>query len=122
MTDQPKRIQRQRTKGWQMPEGAIYVGRPSWASNPFKAPNAIEVGYLHRDDPDFVIRQFLTTCFKDWLTWPGSDRDWWHGPESDERRAVILRRLGELRGHDLSCWCPLNHDCHADVLLELANG
>lgn len=25
----PQRIQRKRTKGWQMPEGAIYVGRPS---------------------------------------------------------------------------------------------
>jgi hypothetical protein len=24
----PKRIQRKRTKGWRMPEGAIYVGRP----------------------------------------------------------------------------------------------
>lgn len=23
---EPKRIQRQRTKGWRMPEGAVYVG------------------------------------------------------------------------------------------------
>jgi len=29
--------------------------------------------------------------------------------------------LGELRGHDLACWCPLDQPCHADVLLELAN-
>jgi hypothetical protein len=29
--------------------------------------------------------------------------------------------LGELRGHDLACWCPLGAPCHADVLLELAN-
>ena len=27
-----------------------------------------------------------------------------------------------LRGHDLACWCPLDQPCHADVLLELANG
>ena len=33
-----------------------------------------------------------------------------------------------LRGHDLTCWCPLEDSdgrrvpCHADVLLELANG
>ena len=33
-----------------------------------------------------------------------------------------------LRGHDLVCWCPLEDangnpvPCHADVLLELANG
>lgn len=25
----PKRIQRERRKGWRMPEGAIYVGRPT---------------------------------------------------------------------------------------------
>jgi len=27
-----------------------------------------------------------------------------------------------LRGKDLACWCPLDQPCHADVLLELANG
>lgn len=32
----PQRIQRKRTKGWRMPEGAIYVGRPSPWRNPFK--------------------------------------------------------------------------------------
>lgn len=31
----PKRIQRRRTKGWRMPEGAIYVGRGSKWGNPF---------------------------------------------------------------------------------------
>lgn len=29
--------------------------------------------------------------------------------------------LSELRGKDLVCWCPLDKECHADVLLELAN-
>lgn len=32
----PKRIQRKRSKGWRMPEGAIYVGRPTKWGNPFK--------------------------------------------------------------------------------------
>ena len=31
-------------------------------------------------------------------------------------------RIAELRGRDLACWCPLDQPCHADVLLELANG
>ncbi len=31
----PQRIQRKRTKGWRMPEGAVYVGRPSKWGNPF---------------------------------------------------------------------------------------
>lgn len=30
-----ERIQRRRTKGWRMPEGAVYVGRPSRWGNPF---------------------------------------------------------------------------------------
>lgn len=31
----PKRIQRKRTKGWRMPEGAVYVGRGSKWGNPY---------------------------------------------------------------------------------------
>ena len=27
----------------------------------------------------------------------------------------------ELRGKNLACWCALDQECHADVLLELAN-
>lgn len=34
----PVRIQRKRTKGWKMPEGAVYVGRPTKWGNPFNAP------------------------------------------------------------------------------------
>ena len=30
-----KRIQRKRTRGWRMPRGAVYVGRPSKFSNPY---------------------------------------------------------------------------------------
>ncbi len=48
-------------------------------------------------------------------------------------RELWARRIGggghpveairsELRGRDLCCWCPLDQPCHADVLLELANG
>lgn len=35
---------------------------------------------------------------------------------------TLERIRAELRGHDLACWCPLGQPCHADVLLELANG
>ena len=40
-------------------------------------------------------------------------------------RALVLREgwdLSPLRGRDLACWCPLDRPCHADVLIELANG
>ncbi|MCW2756994.1 MAG: hypothetical protein JWO46_740 [Nocardioidaceae bacterium] len=36
MTEQPKRIQLRRTKGWRKPEGAIVVARPSRWGNPFR--------------------------------------------------------------------------------------
>jgi hypothetical protein len=35
------------------------------------------------------------------------------------RRAIWA---GELRGRNLACWCLLEKPCHADVLLEIANG
>lgn len=36
--------------------------------------------------------------------------------------ADLRRKMDEeLRGRDLACWCPLDADCHADVLLEMAN-
>ncbi|MEM7300697.1 MAG: DUF4326 domain-containing protein [Pseudomonadota bacterium] len=28
----------------------------------------------------------------------------------------------ELKGKNLACWCPIGSPCHADVLLEIANG
>ncbi len=41
-------------------------------------------------------------------------------------REKVLAALPTLRGKNLACWCPLpgvgeQDDCHAAVLLELAN-
>jgi hypothetical protein len=116
----PKRIQRQRTKGWRMPANTVYVGRPSILGNPFSAENAMEVGYLRRDAMPWEVGAFLTACFRDWLTErPGVD--WWQGAESEWRKAQIKVALPDLRGKYLACWCSLDRPCHADVLLELAN-
>ena len=43
-----------------------------------------------------------------------------------QRRKLLLEALPILRGKNLACWCPLpEHDepdnCHAALLLELAN-
>ena len=88
----PKRIQRKRTKGWRMPEGAVYVGRPTKWGNPFI------VGMRGTPDRSTAVRQFASEC--------GS--------------IIDAARL-ELRGKDLACFCPLYQPCHADVLLEIAN-
>lgn len=114
----PQRIQRKRTKGWRMPEGAVYVGRPSRWGNPWE-----------------IVKQRRTWLdeFAKRTTYGVVDyrRGAWLGTFASEDRAaywavVGFRRdfegdLAPLRGKDLVCWCPLDQPCHADVLLELAN-
>lgn len=98
----PKRIQRQRTKGWRMPEGAVYVGRPTqWGNR-----------WMVADGTSLVeARPLLVAAFWDAI---------WRAMRV-EGVAALRRWLAPLRGHDLACWCPLGQPCHADVLLELAN-
>ena len=108
----PKRIQRKRTKGWKMPEGAVYVGRPTKWGNPFRVGRPVDRGPNHggydfiKDRADAVALFRLTV-----------------GPITGgiEARDFIKAAQCELRGKDLACWCPLDQPCHADVLLEIAN-
>ena len=119
----PKRIQRQRTKGWRMPEGAVYVGRPTMWGNPFYLRGTTvllrgvseELFWAHRPTVEYA-REEAATSFGKWLDGrsPGLI-------VAKDRQTGILASLEELRGHDLACWCPLDQPCHADVLLELAN-
>jgi hypothetical protein len=120
----PRRIQRRRTKGWRLPPGAVYVGRPTIWGNPFP-----------------VGARVAETNHQVWLTDQqlGSWRSVSSGSAStvhivtDRAEAVRLyekwlryeddyfpRKLATLRGHDLACWCPPG-PCHADVLIRLAN-
>lgn len=110
MTDAPRRIQRQRTRGWRMPENAVYVGRPTQWGNPYLPGMA---------DPNFpdVIHVMVDEecCAKAFRQYAA------------RRHARNPDWLGPLRGMDLACWCPLVKAdgsprlCHADVLLEIAN-
>lgn len=111
----PQRIQRKRTKGWRMPEGAIYVGRPTKWGNPFTVDGAIECGYA---DTQFEARSLCVTAF-DLCLRVGDSSCWWFvGMDSYPHHDLIR---AELAGKDLACWCPLDQPCHADVLLEIAN-
>ena len=96
----PKRIQRKRTKGWRMPEGAVYVGRPTKWGNPFHKMEVVQMGAALMDEM-MAFRVLVT-----------SEATW---PYRKEAQAA-------LRGKHLACWCPLDQPCHADVLLEVANG
>lgn len=108
----PKRIQRKRTKGWRMPENAVYVGRPTNWGNPYK------VGDLNPWTLNTVadLSEAVGLYAQDWslmiehsVARPAGATD------------AIDAMLLALRGKDLACWCPLDQPCHADVLLDLAN-
>lgn len=118
----PIRIQRSRTKGWVMPPHTIYVGRGSIWGNPFADPDI----YGDAARRVALFRKFLADArahvigprpegVAPGVVWPTSLT------ELGERGQKILRRLPDLRGKNLACWCPLDQPCHADVLLELAN-
>jgi len=79
-----------------MPEGAIYVGRPTL--------------YANWADWRTMGRAGAVKDFRRQL------RNW----ESDDPTGY-QEVLEALRGHDLVCWCPLSDPCHADIWLELAN-
>lgn len=113
----PKRIQRKRTKGWRMPEGAVYVGRPSRWGNPFvvsRTPNGswdvTADGRLWMHTTGLWVAQAKAVELFQIHAGPMGNYE----IERDD--------LDELAGRDLACWCPLDQPCHADVLLEIANG
>lgn len=107
-----------------MPEGAVYVGRPTRWGNMWhliKLPRTWLDAYNRRTAYSVAHQT----------------RDAFLGTFASEERARYwavqgFRRdfdgdVSSLRGKDLACWCPLEDaqgnrvPCHADVLLELAN-
>jgi hypothetical protein len=104
----PQRIQRKRERGWRMPEGAVYVGRPTKWGNPFRLGQPGLDDCMVCGSPEDAVAKYRSelTTFADAVNFTGLT--------PAEIRA-------ELRGKDLACWCPLDQPCHADVLLELAN-
>lgn len=123
LSSAPQRIQLRRTRGWRKPEGAIVVARPSKWGNPHWV--AQEVLTDHSHNPWWRI-------FRD-----GRPAEAFGGRDvatrtvvADFRNDLLFGRLpyscddvrAALVGRDLACWCPLDQSCHADVLLEIANG
>lgn len=108
MTDLPIRIQLRRTKGWRMPPNTVKVDRSTRWGNPFT------VGMRIQARPEWPIAVLFSAkdcveCYRSFL---------------DHRVGLRFRTdvISDLRGKNLACWCPLDQPCHADVLLEIANG
>lgn len=100
-----ERIQRRRTAGWRLPEGAVIVDRTSssWG-NPYR------VGEHHGVPGDLVYvrdNAHAVELYREWLSrWP----------------EFVEHIRAELAGKDLACWCKSEDPCHGDVLLRVAAG
>lgn len=107
MSERPVRIQRKRTKGWRLPDGAVVVTRGTEWGNPFTVAPGHEpgkkIGGFYTAVPTV---EDAVECFREW---------------AENQPKFIERVRSELRGKDLACWCALDAKCHADVLLALAN-
>lgn len=118
----PKRIQMSRQCPWRADKpDAVIVARPSKWGNPFTCPT----------DPQRAV-----DAYRAWLMTRGTfsielgdGLGMSHIPARDEPHDLRNRiAAGALTGRDLACWCPLedaqgnSQPCHADVLLEVANG
>lgn len=105
----PIRIQHKRTKGWRMPENTVYVGRPSkWGNYVDHGVRTPFNKYAYPKTPDEKYKAVL--MFNAMLT---------------EKDKLNIRQ--KLKGKNLACWCPiidkkgLYVQCHADILLKIAN-
>jgi hypothetical protein len=90
-----------RIRGQKLPENTVYVGRPSKWGNPF----TIDTGMSAKE---------AVQAFKDYIEYHSD-----FNPELDPK---------QLKGKNLACWCgnweigEPEIDCHAVVLLKMANG
>lgn len=106
--DKPVRIQLSRQAGWRMPPNTVTVSRPGKWGNPFPVGKEGPFGRIAPDQEGAVGH------FRQMLSDPELRAAAGY-PSDDEIKAG-------LRGKNLACWCKLGTPCHADVLLEVANG
>lgn len=121
-TTRPVRLQLSRRKGFDLQAlslatnglSAVNVARPGRWGNPFLIHPGQEPGrQWHGAASGFYsvpTRADAVACFAEMMRSPGEKAD------------ALRAALPELRGKNLACWCGPDEECHADVLLALANG
>ena len=96
----PLRIQRRRTKGYKMPDGSIYVGRPTRFGNPWH----------HSTN---MSSERCVNLYEMWIKGLIKVKG---------RQPPGMDEVVALRGKRLACWCPLTKpECHAEILCAMAN-
>lgn len=123
----PKRIQMSRQRPWRADNpDAVIVARPSKWGNPYSiammSARIAEIAAALNVEPSLDPREMAVEAFRCDLTYGPDSKWWWYGPHMSIIRIKGALQDGELAGKDLACWCGLDELCHADVLLELANG
>lgn len=138
-TTAPTRITLSRAKGWRKPEGAIIVARRPggiWG-NPWRigTPGTLDIAGARHISPLPIDATKAMQLFASLVYELTIDIDYLPPVEQftpEDRQALrdahyaryrlINANIDQLRGHDLCCWCKPGQPCHADVLLQLANG
>lgn len=146
--ERPLRVQRRRTKGWKMPANTVYVGRGSRWGNPYRfGETQVRTPGIHQDweregrlhkrsgeqhafvhpgstyeAPIITMHQVedataeqCVEMYRAYITGTPDRINFRHPPMIEQIKA-------ELAGKNLACWCPVDQACHADLLLEIANG
>jgi hypothetical protein len=115
-----------------MPEGAIYVGRPTPWGSPFYigqygdarnwlgwyATTQSDTEHFHTKD-EALAR--TVEVYREWTAGADGFPTSYVIDGHTYSRRWVLANLDQLRGKDLACWCRVGQPCHADRLLELAN-
>lgn len=119
----PRRIQLSRRKGWRMPHGAREVDRSTAFGNPVTCQWPHQCSRNGGDVECCVdtFRHYVETGLANEPTRTGRLGIALEAMAGYPQRAELVRRLPELCGRDLACWCSPEKPCHADVLLEIAN-
>ena len=87
---EPKRIKKIGYR-YKLPENTVSVTRPSRWANPFKLCD------YERGESIRLYKEYI-----------------------QEKIASGKLDISELKGKNLACFCNLDEDCHADILMKLA--
>ena len=128
----PKRIVRQRIKGWKKPTNTIYVGRGTKYGNPFKLIGDIiyvDAGHRRRllDKWVFLCNGNIDGVIQLYESLFINVPEILESPVSDEYDYAYWKvqfnalNLDKIKGKNLMCFCKEGQKCHADILLKLAN-
>lgn len=107
----PTRIQLSRRKGWRMPPNTVKVDRSTKWGNPFIVGQHGGRAYCVE-----LHRALLVEGLRPGFCVAADNVD-----EQQQYLQMVIKHIGDLRGKNLACWCPLTVPCHADTLLAIAN-